>query len=81
MTRQAQDLLQAALELPVHDRAHIAAELLASLHDRPEADQQELKAAWAHEIERRGRRATAADSAGEAWANARARLASCLDQR
>ncbi|WP_425467584.1 addiction module protein [Phytoactinopolyspora halophila] len=68
-------MLQAALALPAHDRADVAAELLASLHERPEADRQDVEAAWAHEIERRARRVKAGDSAGEARADGRARLA------
>ncbi|NEE02736.1 addiction module protein [Phytoactinopolyspora halotolerans] len=75
MTRQAQELLQAALALPAGDRADFAAELLASLHGSPETDQQEVEEAWAREIERRARRVTAGESTGEAWGDVRARLA------
>nr|WP_246220898.1 addiction module protein [Phytoactinopolyspora mesophila] len=81
VTRQAEDVLQAALALPAHDRADVAAELLASLRDRPGVDQREVEEAWASEIGRRGRRVLAGDSVGEAWVDVRARLADRLAQR
>jgi hypothetical protein len=49
MTRGARDLLDEALELPLDDRAKMAAELLESLHET-EADVEE---AWANEIRKR----------------------------
>jgi hypothetical protein len=49
MARSSSDLLHEALELPLEDRAKIAADLLDSLHDR-EAD---VDAAWAEEIRQR----------------------------
>ncbi|WP_166355758.1 addiction module protein [Phytoactinopolyspora limicola] len=81
MTRQAQDVLQAALALPAHGRADVAAELLASLHDRPEADKREFEEAWGREIERRGRRVMAGTSEGETWTDVRARLVERLTER
>jgi len=49
MTRSARELLHEALELPLADRAKMAADLLDSLHDT-EAD---VDTAWADEISRR----------------------------
>ena len=62
MTRDV--LLKEALKLPVRDRADVAAELLASLDDQPLEDPEEVAKAWAAEIERRGRRVLAGESAG-----------------
>lgn len=74
MTSQAQELLRAALALPVNDRADVAAVLLASLDEPTAADQQAVEAAWAREIEHRARRVLAGESTGEAWGDVRARL-------
>ncbi|RIQ18837.1 addiction module protein [Jiangella rhizosphaerae] len=74
MTSQAQELLRAALALPVNDRADVAAELLASLDEPADTDRQAVEDAWAHEIERRARRVLAGESAGEPWGDVRARL-------
>jgi len=49
MTRAARDLLNEALQLSLHDRAKIAAELLESLDEV----EQDIEAAWATEIQRR----------------------------
>jgi putative addiction module component (TIGR02574 family) len=72
MTRDA--LLKEALKLPVKDRADVAAELLASLDDQPLEDPEEVAKAWAAEIERRGRRVLAGESAGVPWEEVRCRL-------
>ncbi|WP_298325889.1 addiction module protein [Haloactinopolyspora sp.] len=74
MTSQAEELLRAALALPVNDRADVAAELLASLDEPADTDRQAVEDAWAHEIERRARRVLAGESAGESWGDVRARL-------
>lgn len=74
MTSHAQELLRAALALPVSDRADVAAELLASLDEPTETDRQAVEAAWAREIEHRARRVINGDSAGELWDDVRARL-------
>lgn len=72
MTRDL--LLKEVLSLPPRDRADVAAELLASLDDGPVDDQEEVERAWAVEIERRGRRVLAGDSAGRPWEEAQKRL-------
>ncbi len=53
-----------ALELPLDERAELAAELLASLDGKPDA---EVEAAWAKEIERRARRVLSEGSVGRSW--------------
>ena len=72
MTRDA--LLKEALRLPVRDRADVAAELLASLDDEPPHDPEDVAKAWAAEIERRGRRVLAGESAGVPWEEVKGRL-------
>jgi putative addiction module component (TIGR02574 family) len=72
MVRDA--LLKEALRLPVRDRADVAAELLASLDDEAPDDLEAAEKAWAIEIERRGRRALAGESAGLPWEEVRQRL-------
>jgi hypothetical protein len=57
MAPSAHDVFQQALELPLDERAKLAAELLESLHDTEE----QVDAAWAAEIRERA----AAVQAGE----------------
>jgi len=53
MTSRAQELLREILNLPIEERASVAAELLASLDDDAPENAAEVEAAWAAEIERR----------------------------
>ena len=55
MTDRARKLLHDAMELPIGERAELAADLLASLDGEPEAD---VEAAWAAEVERRAGEST-----------------------
>jgi len=80
MTDRAQAVLQEALTLPLDERADIAAELLASLDDASE-DATAVQSAWAKEIERRGRRVLAGESAGESWEDVRDRIEQRLRRR
>ena len=80
MTDRAQALLREALTLPPDERADVAAELLASLDDSTD-DPVRVQAAWAKEIERRGRRALAGESSGEPWEDVRDRVARHLAKR
>ena len=66
MTREASRLLEEALELSVDDRAKIAAELLASLDD----EQEDVREAWAAEINRRLADADADPDNDEDWRTA-----------
>ena len=63
MARGTRELLSEALELPLDERAKIAAELLESLEEA-ETDVEE---AWAHEIERRVAAARAGELASTNW--------------
>lgn len=63
MTKNADRLLEEALQLTPTERAKIAAELLSSLDDRDE----DVKAAWASEIARRAADAEADPDDEEDW--------------
>ena len=71
MSERARKLLHDAMDLPVSERAELAADLLASLDGEPEAD---VEAAWAREIERRAREALANPDDDVAWETVRAEL-------
>lgn len=78
MTQRAQEVLRAALTLPSHERADVAAELLASLEEPTTDDSVAVQAAWAQEIEKRARRVLTGESAGEPWETVRRRVAGRL---
>jgi putative addiction module component (TIGR02574 family) len=63
--------LDDALELPVAERAELAADLLASLDGESDPD---VDAAWAAEIERRARDAHASPDDDIAWETVRTEL-------
>ena len=63
MTREASRLLEEALQLGAEDRARMAAQLLASLDEQ----QEDVRAAWAAEIERRLAEADAEPDTDEDW--------------
>jgi putative addiction module component (TIGR02574 family) len=71
MTVRARKLYEEVLELPLDERAELAADLLASLDGAPEED---VEAAWAAEIERRARAAIANPDDDIAWEQVRAEL-------
>jgi putative addiction module component (TIGR02574 family) len=81
MTSRAQDLLREVLNLPLDERAGVAAELLASLDDAEREDPAEVEAAWAAEIERRARRVLAGQSTGIPWEDVRRRAEEELRRR
>ena len=64
MSERARKLLQDALDLPLTERAELAADLLASLDGAPDHD---VEVAWASEIERRAREALANPDDDVAW--------------
>ncbi len=74
MTEQTRAVLEAALKLPLPERAEVAAALLASIEGEDDGD---VDAAWDAEIDRRARRVLAGEP-GIPWeqveAEARARL-------
>lgn len=63
MTRAASDLLDEVLELPLAERARIAAELLESLHET----EHEVESAWAAEIQQRVAAARAGELESTNW--------------
>lgn len=63
MTRQGRDLLTEALELPLEERAKMAAELLESLQEA----EAEVEEAWATEIQKRVAAARAGELASTDW--------------
>jgi putative addiction module component (TIGR02574 family) len=65
MQHRTRDVLKTALDLPLDERAHLAAELLASIDG--EDDVSEVEAAWAKEIERRARRVRNGETVGIPW--------------
>ena len=66
MTKPADRLLEEALQLSPNERARIAAELLSSL----DAQDTDVKAAWAAEISRRAADAEADPDDEEDWRTA-----------
>lgn len=71
MSERARKVLKDAMGLAARDRAMLIAELLASLEGAPDED---AKAAWTAEIERRARAALADPAGGEDWETARDEL-------
>ena len=63
MTRATRDLIAEVLELPLDERAKLAAEVLESLEDAEEG----VEAAWASEIEARVAAARAGELEGTDW--------------
>lgn len=63
MTRATQELLKQALELPLDERASMAAELLESLGDAED----DVDAAWASEIRSRVAAARAGEIESTDW--------------
>ena len=63
MARETRDLLNEALELPLDERARIAAELLESLQEA----EAEIVEAWATEIRKRVAAARAGELASTDW--------------
>ena len=72
---EAEALLREALALPDGARAEIAATLLASLDAPASENCEEARRLWAEELERRARRVSSGEVAGEDWANVRQRVA------
>ncbi|HYM62626.1 MAG TPA: addiction module protein [Thermoanaerobaculia bacterium] len=70
MERSSRDLLNEALELPLDERARLAADLLESLDDT----QQGVQAAWAEEIQRRVAAVRAGELASTDWRTVLARV-------
>jgi putative addiction module component (TIGR02574 family) len=71
MTELGRTVLAEALDLPETERADIAAELLASLHQPDEMTVEELEQVWADEIQRRVERVRSGQSNTVAWSEVR----------
>lgn len=74
MSNDAETVLREALELPLDERAQIAAELAASLEQEPAEDPDAVRLAWASELSRRAERALSGEDRGEPWPAVRDRL-------
>ena len=80
MSGFAEKLLRDALNLPLQDRAAVAAELLASL-DAPAEPAAEVEAAWALEIKKRAQRVLTGEAAGKEWFEARQAIEASLQKK
>ena len=69
--RDAEKLLAEVLELPPQDRADVAARILESLEEVPDADVDE---AWALELERRSRAVDSGEVVTSDWNVLRRRI-------
>lgn len=67
-------LLRDALSLPADRRAEFAADLLASLDREQHDDPNDVRAAWAAELERRAQRAVSGEDPGRPWPEVRDRI-------
>lgn len=74
MSNDAETVLREALDLPLDERAQIAAELAASLEEDPADDPEVVRLAWAAELSRRAAQALADDGRGEPWPAVRERV-------
>jgi len=74
MGNDARTVLNESLALAEHDRADLAAELLASLNEPTADSQEEIDRLWAVEIERRSNRANSGESRSEPWDEVRSRI-------
>ncbi len=71
-------ILDEALQLPVAERARVAAELIASIDGPPDPGAEE---AWAAEVEQRARRSLVGESTSEDWGVVRQRISDKLRNR
>jgi len=72
-----EDLLAQVLDLPRHEQARVAEQLLCSLEE-PEG---QVARAWAHELERRSREIAEGQAQTVEWETARAEVLKELAQR
>jgi len=77
---EIESVLAAALRLPAHARAAVAAELLESL-DPPGCSAAEVEAAWSDEIQRRLNEVDAGLVTPVPWAEARRRIFAAANGR
>lgn len=80
VAKTADDLREAVLALPSHDRARIASELLASL-DSETVDESEIDELWSAETQRRAAMLDAGDARTLTWGEIEQRFANRRAQR
>ena len=78
MTDVARKLLDQALNLPLAERTHMVAELMVSIDG---AADQEARAAWSAEIQRRAARVRSGESKGIPWEQVDAEIEEELSQQ
>ena len=76
---KSEDLRREALALSEVERADLAAELLVSLEQPASPDDDQVRSAWATEIERRARRVIDGGASSQSWPTVRQRLADSLN--
>ena len=81
MTELGRTVLAEALDLSETERADIAAELLASLHQPDEMPADELEQVWADEIQRRVERVRSGEGPTVAWSEVRSEAERRLSPR
>lgn len=74
MATAAENLYEKALQLPASDRAHLAADLLASL-DADAADEASVDASWGQETARRAEMLDAGEAQLVTWEHLQERIA------
>lgn len=80
MSVESEALLREVLSLPASERAQVAAELLVSLDEPAVDDPEEVRAAWAEELEVRARRALSGRDVGQPWPDLRNQVRSQLSR-
>ena len=80
MAKTADDLRTEVLALPVHERARIATELLASLDSEP-VDEAEVDELWSAETQRRAAMLDAGEAGTLSWGEIEQRFAERRAQR
>ena len=78
MSRNVEELLREACELPETERAELAGRLLDTLDGQPEEG---IEAAWAEEVERRVRQLESGEVKTIPWEEVRAKLYARLNER
>lgn len=81
MTEAGRTVLAEALDLPVSERADLAAELLASLRTADGASDDDVERLWADEIRRRVERVESDESATVPWEDVRTEATRRLARR
>ncbi|MEK6375339.1 MAG: addiction module protein [Acidobacteriota bacterium] len=78
MSRNIEELLREASELPETQRAELAGRLLESLDGQPDEG---VEAAWAEEVERRVRQLESGEVKTIPWEEVRAKLYARLNEK